>query len=877
MNILNKLTVKHLKMNRKRTIVTIIGVLLSTALMVGIGLLFSTVRDYAVKEVVARSGSYHIKLLDVDYEKMNVLKQNIAIKEVLYEKGIGFAEFKQSDNMYKPYIYVDSGNDEFLKNLKLIKGNLPQNGNEVVVSEHILSEHKFQIGDIINLDMGVRIYQDEEITSNSEGFKAESAIDSGETFEITGSMEYKVVGIVERSFYESYSAPGYQIYTKSTNVQNDELVNIYFTYKNVSKVYDKTENLLKVSGINNSYEQKNLEYNDALLAVYGESKYSNLTDSFIGIILIILTLVSIGCIIVIYNSFAISVMERKKQFGLFSSIGATKDQLRKTVFYEAFIVGLIGIPLGILSGFFGIWVVINVINQLLPEAIAVTFSLSVYPLFIIIPIVFMIVVLIFSAYLPAVKASKITPIEAIRLNDDIKIKSKKVKTNKLVSKLFGVEAEIALKNMKRNKRKYRITIVSLFMSIVLFISFSSLLIYATRGSSEYLDEIDFDISVGLADEDKELLENTIKDIIISDEVDKYIVVRSNYNLYTKSLSDNDYHKDYQKVLENQDSRWSGDIPDTVWNYIKSINLVSIDNKNYQSFLKELNLKQEQPILINYFNSVVYSSNNRKVYEGRLLKSKKEWEFSICPLQNIIGNAEASIEEIDCSYKINNVYETTKLPFGLKFATNSSQPIIVVSEEMYDKIISETAEKTEQFYNIFIKADKYTNIDKKLNDYASERELQQFYYTNIVEQQKMTRNLILIIKILFYGFISLVTLIGVTSVFNTINTGIALRRTEFAVLRSMGLTPKGFNRILRFETLIVGLKALLYSIPVSLGVVYLIDRSMGEIVSFSDIILPWKSILFAVIGVFIIVSITMKYASSKIKNENILDAIREENI
>lgn len=150
------------------------------------------------------------------------------------------------------------------------------------------------------------------------------------------------------------------------------------------------------------------------------------------------------------------------------------------------------------------------------------------------------------------------------------------------------------------------------------------------------------------------------------------------------------------------------------------------------------------------------------------------------------------------------------------------------------------------------------------------------YINVDEQLKLMRNLILVIKILLYGFISLVTLIGVTSVFNTINTSINLRRKEFAMLRSVGLSPRGFNKILSFESIFFGLKSLLYSIPVSIAVSYLIYKNILGIVDM-EFKLPIKPIIISVLAVFIIVFITMRYSARKIKKENILEAIREENI
>ena len=183
------------------------------------------------------------------------------------------------------------------------------------------------------------------------------------------------------------------------------------------------------------------------------------------------------CLLYTSNSFAISVMERKKEFGLLSSIGATKKQLSYTVFFEALIEGIIGIILGICGAYIGIGTVIIIINNLIGDILVLKLNLVTNIVFIIIPVIFMILVIFISALVPSRRAAKVSPIEAIRQNDDIKINKKKIKTGKLVNKLFGIEGEIALKNIKRNKKKYRVTIVSLFISIVLFISFSSYMNY----------------------------------------------------------------------------------------------------------------------------------------------------------------------------------------------------------------------------------------------------------------------------------------------------------------------------------------------------------------------------------------------------------------
>ena len=142
--------------------------------------------------------------------------------------------------------------------------------------------------------------------------------------------------------------------------------------------------------------------------------------------------------------------------------------------------------------------------------------------------------------------------------------------------------------------------------------------------------------------------------------------------------------------------------------------------------------------------------------------------------------------------------------------------------------------------------------------------------------QLEKNIVLVVKILMYGFIGLIVLIGITSVFNTITTSMALRRREFAVLRSIGLTNKGFNRILYFETLFIGLKAIIYGIAVSLIIIYLIHNSLSQ-VSSRSIYIPFTSFIIAIIAVFLIVFLTMIYSSRKIKKDNILEQIRQENI
>lgn len=851
MNILKKLTIKNLRLNKKRTIVTIIGIILSTSLMVGIGLLFSSFQDYMIRETKYYNGNYLASYQNVNTSKL----KNLTDKELtyFYMKPLGFSKFN-SNNEYKPYIYITSVNKNFFSELTLVEGSFPQNDNEIVISKHVNENGgaNYKIGEEINLSYGNRILNNKEIINNT-------AFTKGENIQVKESKTYKIVGIVNRSQYEDYEASGYTFFTLDVN-NNSEYVNLYISFNQKSKIIKQAETLAEEL----NYKDP-IKYNTSLLALYGESTYGNIMSSMIKMLIIMLLLVSIGCIIVIYNSFAISVMERKKEFGLLASVGTTRRQLSYTVFFEALIVGTIGIILGLLGAYIGIGIVIIIINNLIGDILIFKLNLITKPLFIIIPIIFMILVIFISAFIPSKRAGRVSPIEAIRQNDDIKINKKKIKVNKIIQKIFGIEGEIALKNIKRNKKKYRVTIVSLFISIVLFISFSSYMNYTLNIASEMSEEINYDYYISYYDDgsgNSEEIVKKINEILSSEDVEEYTSYNNNS---VPVISNYEYTSDYLNFYKNT----YGDMDYLLNSNYKYISVVVLDDNSYNNYKDMLGLDSDTIILLNKIKGVSYSNNKRINYNIPVIKNNEGY-IKIC---DFAGASDIEIEENTikyCNKTINNIFITNKYSSLMENLLYSEEYKLIVNKRIYDSIFKPDTSYTE--YNII--SNNTSNIDKITKSLDSYNNVN---YTNIEEEYKQTNNMILVIKILMYGFISLVTLIGVTSVFNTISTSMALRKKEFAILRSIGLNKKGFNKILFFESLFFGIKSLIFAIPVSIGITLIIHYSLADVMSISSIIIPWKHITISVIGVFMIVLITMMYSTSKIKKQNIIDEIREENI
>ena len=855
MKILNRLTIEHLKHNKHRTVVTIIGIILSTALMVGIGLLFSTLRDNALKTTIEYSGSHHVSL-EIPYDKIDELEKQSSVKEYSFTANIGYALVNDEDS-YEAYYRIISADNNYLKNINIFKGRLPKNENEIIVEKDAGSYLK--INDTVKLKVGKRVDLEGNNLNDTSYQNEYKCDDSGNNCELITNekldylkeKEYKVVGIYTRKNYNS--VPGFLLITNDTKTDK---VTVNIEYKNPSKAYDNTDKLLK--SLDLKLSSKEIKYNDSLLAYYGVSKYNNIINSMSSVMAIVLGLISIACIIVIYNSFAISVMERKKQFGLFSSIGTTKKQLRYTVFFEAIIVGTIGIILGIIGAYIGIGLLLVFINYLLPDMFGTNLALATYPIFIIIPIIFMIITILASAFIPATMASRVSPISAIRQSDDIKIKGKKLRTPFYV-KCFGIEGELAYKNMKRNKKKYRITIVSLFISIVLFVVFSALMEYGFGGIDKYADLTDYNYSITLSynKENEKDANDIVKKVLDTKTVEEYSII--NEYAFNAYVANKNIHSDkFKEFLKEYNLEPYGEP-----NFVFKI----LDDDSYNRYKKELGLKEDKYIVLNNYSTFIYKNNERKQVE--------EIPY------NELDQLDIVYYSPEKEFKLDNIYFANKMPFGIESVDVINIVTIVANEKLYNSIADIKLEEMDNtYFTMVMKVTDDEKIDELFNEKNDNNILSEnvsTYTLNVEKAMQMTLNLVLVIKVLFYGFICLVTLIGVTSVINTINTSMALRRREFAVLRSIGLTPRGFNRMLIFECLLFGIKSLLYALPVSICLILLIHKSVTNLVTFNNVLIPYKSILIVIVGVFAITGLCMWYATSKIKKENILETIRNENI
>ena len=853
MTLLNKLTIKNLKLNKKRTIVTIIGIMLSVALITAVASMYASGIKSLIKYETLIKGDFHTAFYNVPTSDIDKFVNNRNIEKLNITEGLGYAKI-DSKNEDKPYAYLKGFTKDALNNLsvRLVKGRLPENTNEIVIPTHLKTNGRLdlKLNDSITLEVGKRIDSKGDELNQSDKYQNTA----GEHLVEMQTKTYKIVGIIERpaTNIEYYTAPGYTFitYIDSKNLSGNVDIYAKFTKDGV-KNWDKTiANILGVSQVlfrkvyNQEIESEKLTEQLKKTYMFDVNKYlidletNPISSTSIGdlgkvlaIVIVIIVFTSIFCI---KNSFDISITEKIRQYGMLRSIGATKKQIKRNVFYEATILGLIGIPLGIILGCLATYILIIISNYYLTDVIQTGFKLelvfSTYA--ILVAIILGIITIYFSALKSATRASKVSEIDSIRNSANLKISSKKIKSPKYIKKLFGIGGVISFKNLKRNKKKYRTTIISITVSTFVFIALYSFMELAFQNVNNELKVSDFNISLSTNAINDYSYNKFLKTVNLSG-IEDYAILRNSELSFTGSHSSKEY-LEYFGTKNESDAEGH-------------ITIFAIGKKQYDKYIKSLGLNydeiKDKGILFDKQYITSYDKNNNKI-----TKNIRVYDFSK-------GDVITSTKQLNLEIGAISSIE----PDFLKWLSNS---YLIISDEMFDKIA-----KTNNL-DIYYKASNADKLQDELDSYLNG---ESYNIDNKEENVRIMNNLFTLIAIFLYGFIIVISLIGITNIFNTITTNMELRKQEFAMLKSIGMTSKEFKRMIRLESLFMGIKSLLFGILIGIILSYLIYLS-----SDSDK-LPIVAIIISILVVFILISLIMKYSLNKINKQNTIETIRNENI
>lgn len=856
MKVLNKLSLKNLLLNKKRSVGTLIGIALSVALICAVAGMFIGLQDALVQTTIQSQGNYHIELFNQTDDDIKVLENNRDIEEIEVLTDAGYSEFDMPTEE-RPYIHLYSYDDEkSFANLTvdLLDGDYPKNSDEILISEelYLLDKDKYNIGKEITLNYGER--------KTLDGYTMTKENPYNEDEVITNSTEetFTIVGIMDRDYgLDPHGDPGIGCLTVDLENSINNNQSVYIRIKNPAS-YEKTFSEILGTTFTNDSPTATEEYsiNASLLrwqALKFDSSTTTMIYSIMSVLLVIIVGTSVFCI---KNSFDISVMEKKKNYGMLASAGATKKQIKKNVITEGLMLGIIGIPVGIIVGYIAVFILTIIVNGVIGDFITrnVEMRCIISWLPILVSIILGVVTIYFSSIRAAKKASKVSPIDLIRSNDDVKINKNKLKTPSIIKKVFGIGGVIAYKNLKRSKKKYRTTVISLAVSVFVFISMNTFMYYTFSVTNTYYNNIDYNIMVTSSFEDSPKLEDVLK----VKGTDDYTM------LYQSSLTTDGYLEiddlskltDFGKNILEEGLREQGcyderkDIFDMNCDKKRKMNIIGMDEKSFKEYVDKLGLDynsvKNKGVLVNNYSYI--NAEGVRMEKGIYNYKKND---------TIKGTYNGSPLEIDVS-EVTNVR-----PSGLENFWDSGGYLIVSEEEYHDLDFRP--------YILTIQADNPTQVTLDIDE-----ELPELSAVNIEENAQAEKSLYLLMAIFLYGFIAVITLIGVTNIFNTITSNLELRQKEFAMLKSVGMTRKEFNRMINLETIFYSIKALIYGVALGSIGSYLVYLATASKLDYGYHF-PLTATIISIVAVFVLVYIIMRYSMSKINKQNIIETIRKDNI
>lgn len=857
MNIFNKVAMQGLKKNRTRTIVTIIGVILSAAMITAVTTFGVSLMNYMAEVAASKYGDWQVAYLDADSSFKKEISSDKKVEKAVSFENIGYARSEAGENPNKPYFFIAGFSQKTFDALPvtLVSGRLPDNDREILLSGKATTEGgaSYALGDTISLAVGSRLEGDKKL-SQSDPYKAGSEI-----FAPQEEKEYTVVGICRTPVFEEDSSPGYTLITRNEESMQGAEFSVFVSLWNPRQIHS----FAKSAGDGHAYI-----LNHNVLRIMGLS--DDPSDRVFNALLysagvIVIAIIMVGSIFLIYNSFSISLNERMRQIGILSSVGATSKQLRNSVLFEGLCIGVVGIPAGVCLGLASIGLIISGITKKLSSIFytGVSLTMDISALAIIGAAAISMITILVSAYIPARKAAKTPVMDCIRQTNEIKVEAKAVRISRTTRRICGLEGTLALKNFKRNKKRYRSIVLSLALSIVLFVSTSALVTSMNHETKQAKVVTSYDIGFGTQAMDDADMLNLYDKLKLAEGV-----TESSYQdvvEYMCTVSPGELTEDYWKAAGGHSSDETVKLP---------MDIQFLDDNAYLKIVKDLGLPTEEYAGESGKIIAVGKVNDEKAEGVKDLKDmfiSPSMDLAVMPKANAEAG-EAQNQNISVTFVETVPPDSPPIAGAAEQRPYSFQVMAPWSMKAYLYPADNPADL--KVKGLTFQSENPPKSEKEMKTIIQEASLTSAYtFMNTSDALEEGRNYIFVANVFSYTFIIMISLIAIANVFNTISTNIKLRRRELAMLRSVGMSDRDFNKMMRFECAFYGVRSLLFGLPVAIISSWMICKTM--MVDSHRFVLPWASIGISIISVFLVIFITMLYAVSKIKKENIIDALRDD--
>lgn len=886
MNSYTSLTGKYLKGQKKRSLLTIFGIILSVTLLTSIGTIGLSYWDKSIRQTMRDFGDYHVSIHGISGEAVPKIENNAAVKSAGVISREGYAVIqettekeKQEDSFAAPYRYLNvkgyDANAISMLQVQLDSGRRPTNPNEIVLSSSSLSyfSEKPKLGDTMKLHLGIR-----KVASTGEDKKINGIGDFGwdldEAFQAQSQKEYTIVGFMKPptgNWSSSYIFPAITFNDNKT-FNNNKKYFIYMKMKSLNHIQKKTEVMMSTLqlqdaeqgsamqlGRDHSVNNVRVEYNNELLTWYGKSTYEGVNHSLILAYGAVIVIILICTIAVIYNTFHISVMERISQFGMLRCIGATPAQIRKIVIQEAALLSLIGIPIGLLMGTLFMKLLFYNISLLTLGYLNDMRMIISVPILVSAGLLGLLSVFL-SAIGPARQAARVSPLEGLKSTGSTKVEHiTKVNKSLIAKKLFGIIGQFAARNLQRNKKRFRITAFSMMISIILFIVFSGLAQFMEQATqvtgAQYSYSLSYDGPSKRIDDG------------VYQHISRLDAVRKAYKFYSdqvmaiipKDKINPQYYelrKDLYVLPEGEGYRTSNN------------SLVSYGDNGLDDLQSKLTAGKIDKELMDRENGVIVQQKIRMLTEKGKQLITDQTRFKI--------GDRIQIRTFDRSrkgYQTVTVVGIADHDLLSQEYSDSEVLSLITTPKVYSKIMG-----TDAYSRIFILANPEPS-NQPIRDYLQSLKEKDagFNYLDRVAEVAKAKNDAKTFSILLYGFIGVIVLIAFLNIVNTVSTNLILRTQEFAVLKAIGMTRHEVRKMIILEGIIYGVLAGMIGIMIGTG----LDYNYGIHVLYAGAfetawVIPWLQIGIAFVGALFTTLLATIGPMYRLDKVNIIDALRKEN-
>lgn len=887
MKILVEYTLDYVRRNKKSSSAILIAILIATTMLSALSGFLYTLYTDSIRLTILEKGNWHAELFDeTPGAKLKYVTGHPNVETVMIK---GAWEVAEIEDPRRPYLVMRGLTSSYWSDMPehrlILEGRIPEKNGELAVSKQYFEHHpELKIGATIRLPVGSRMM-------NGEKLEPRSLFEKGERFAAAAERSYIVVGkldVTTNSMIPGYVAYGY---LDEATIQPEDGLTTYIRFKNPGKAYEDIVEIARSVGYKpNEYGEYMIRTNADLLAKYfvlpsGQAGRFHIWQFSQPLMFAALALLVVGLfVIIISNAFAMSANARLRQLGMLQSIGASPKQIRRSVVMESLILSLIPIPLGVFFGWlldYGVFAYISSAEKLREvEDIRLTFGLpAAVP-----SVVLALLTVWLSASIPARRIGKMSPIEAIRQGGELNVK--KWRKPWLAGKLLGIEGELSHSALRARKKSYRTAVISLTLSFTLLNGFLHMIsiteLADTLFRGEVLHESEENISL-------RILDGNVMDPQTEEQIRSVPGVKS--AMFVSDVSAALWVKE-----ERQSDALTGiggfsriagsgrySLYEQNGSYRLQTNLVALDDQSFAEYCKRIGADARvfydndtpRTIVVNQAEDDLHSNRREKVNIPFLkLRLGERLQLEEKTYAEDKGNYSFTAEV---------AYVTEEMPpIGDRY--NNFELVQIMPRSVYLGIIEhmeeERAVRARQI-SIPIVAESPELIERVTADLK--QVCDKWYGSgdydlwNMIELKKTGEQSREMLELITLGISAFFALIGISNVFSTVSGNLRQRQKEFAVLRSVGISPRGTGRMLLLEAILFGLIPILFSIPVTVLIIWLF---LGiNMIYFYEYLPHMPVTAITIFAVLIVLSVILAYLSGgrKLRQGSIVEILKDETV